>query len=209
MREIYTSEEWIGLRTLNDKLSFSILTSEYGEYNRLLKEHVRNADVLFLCTPSTEPLFPPELLTATEGRKKGRYLAAVGSYKPHMQELHPDILRQAVAPEHGHHHHRHAERGGCVVVDSVEACLKEAGEVIKAGLDATQLVEIGELVMVGKAVMREKETGGDGEKGLWRWLERGDVVYKSVGLGIMDVCVGEGVVGLARERRVGVVVEAF
>ena len=209
MREIYTSEDWADLRNSNDKLRFSALSPEFGEYTRLLKEHVRSADIIFCCTPSTTPLFPAEHLTSSEGRKKGRYISLIGSYKPHMVELHPDILRQAVEPDHRHHHHKHADKGGVVVVDSLEACLKEAGEVIQAGLTAQQLVEIGELIMVRKAAMREIEAGGEGEKGLKRWLDSGNVVYKSVGLGIMDLCVGEDLVFLARERGNGITVDNF
>ena len=126
-----------------------------------------------------------------------------------MLELAPEILMQAVAPEHKHHHHRHADQGGVVVVDSLTACLKEAGEIIQAGLGPEQLVEVGELIMVKKAVMKEIEVGGQGEKGLKRWLEQGNVIYKSVGLGLMDVCVGEDLVIMAREKGVGTVVEEF
>lgn len=203
MHEIYTAPEWADLRVANEKLRFSVLSAEYGEYNRKLKEHVRGSDAIFLCTPSVTPLFPAEFLTSPEGRRKGRYISAIGSYRPHMVEMHPDILRQAVAPDHKHHHHKHAAQGGVVVVDSLEACLREAGEVRQAGLGAEQLVEVGELIMVKRAAMREIEMGGEGEKGLKRWLEAGNVIYKSVGLGVMDICVGEGLVGLAGEKGFG------
>lgn len=209
MREIYKSEHWEDLRKSNDKLRFSVMSPEYGEYARLLKEHVRSADAIFCCTPSTSPLFPAEHLTSSEGRKKGRYISLIGSYKPHMVELHPDVLRQAVEPDHKHHHHKHADKGGVVVVDSLEACLKEAGEVIQAGLTAQQLVEIGELVMVRKAAMKDIELGGEGEKGLKNWLDSGNVIYKSVGLGIMDLCVGEDLVFLASDRGIGITVNNF
>ncbi len=210
MQEIYTSEEWADLRNANEKLKFSIVSADYGEYNRLLKEHVRKADIIFLCTPSTVPLFPPEHLTHSEGRRKGRYISAIGSYREHMLELHPDILLQAVAPEHKNHHHKHASKGGVIVVDGLEACLKEAGEIMQAGLGAEQLVEVGELLMVKKASMRELEMGtGEGEVGLKRWLEGGNVIYKSVGLGLMDICVGEDLVNLAREKGVGTTIPDF
>ena len=127
-----------------------------------------------------------------------------------MLELHPDILLQAVAPEHKNHHHKHASKGGVIVVDSLEACLKEAGEIMQAGLGAEQLVEVGELLMVKKASMRELEMGtGEGEVGLKRWLEGGNVIYKSVGLGLMDICVGEDLVNLAREKGVGTTIPDF
>ncbi|SLM39097.1 Ornithine cyclodeaminase/mu-crystallin [Lasallia pustulata] len=207
MEEIYTSDEWANVRS--PKLKVTILSADYGEYARLCKEHVRSADVVFMTTPSTAPLFPAEYLTSTEGRRKGRYISAIGSYKPHMVELHPDILRHTVKPPHGHHFHKHADKGGVVVVDSIEACLKEAGEVIQAGLGPEQLVEVGELLMVKKAAMKDLEMGGEGEKGMKRWLEAGNVLYKSVGLGLMDLCVGEDIVDLARERKVGTTIEDF
>lgn len=120
-----------------------------------------------------------------------------------MVEMHPDILRQAVAPNHKNNHRKHATRSGVIVVDSLEACLKEAGEIRQAGLGAEQLVEVGELIMVKKAALKEIESGGQGEKGLKRWLEAGNVIYKSVGLGVMDISVGEGLVALAGEKGVG------
>ncbi|KAI9846262.1 MAG: hypothetical protein M1837_004251 [Sclerophora amabilis] len=200
---------------------FSVLSKEYGEYERLLKENVRKADIIFCCTPSTEPLFPAEHLTATEGRKKGRYISAIGSYKPHMCELHPDIFRQAVQPpHHGHHFHKHASTSGVVIVDSLSACLKEAGEVIQAGLTPAQLVEIGELVMLKRQAMKGNPSGdptaveGVSQKakekgGLEEWLSKGNVIYKSVGMGLMDLVVGGELIKLAVERGVGTSVGGF
>lgn len=207
LQEIHTSPDWTDLRAANSKLRFSVVSTDYGEYNRVLKEHVRGSDAIFLCTPSLAPLFPAEFLTSPEGRRKGRYISAIGSYRPHMVEMHPDILRQAVSPDHHHHHHKHADKGGVIVVDSLEACLREAGEVRQAGLAPEQLVEVGELLMVKKASMREIAMGGQGELGLKRWIEAGNVIYKSVGLGLMDICVGEDLVGLAREKKVGITTE--
>ena len=80
LKEFYEPDN-MELRT-NTK--FSALTAEFGEYGRLLKEEVRKADVIFCCTPSTEPLFPAEFLTSHEGRRKGRFLSAIGSYKASM-----------------------------------------------------------------------------------------------------------------------------
>jgi len=190
-------------------VKFSILSPGFGEYGRLLKEQVRKADAIFCCTPSLAPLFPPEFLTSTEGRRKGRYISCIGSYTPNMIELHPDIFRQAVEPEHGHHHHKHAKSSGVVIVDSLDSCMKEAGEIIQAQLKPDNLVEIGELIMVKRAAMREVELGGAGEKGLVEWLVKGNVVYKSVGFGLMDLVVGGDVVRLARERGIGTTIQDF
>ena len=127
-----------------------------------------------------------------------------------MCELHPEILRQAVKKEHKHHHHRHAEKGGVIIVDSLEASLREAGEIVQAGIEPGQLVEVGELLMVKKAAIQEVRLGiGEGEPGLKNWLVKGNVIFKVVGLGLMDICVGEDIVMMARERGMGVVVEGF
>ncbi|KAF1845454.1 NAD(P)-binding protein [Cucurbitaria berberidis CBS 394.84] len=224
-----------------------ILTPGHSEYERLLKSTIRASSVIFFTTPSLTPLFPAPYLTNPEGRKKGRYLAAIGSYKPNMVEIHPDILRQNVAPEHGHwHFHKHAQQAGAVVVDSVEACLKEAGEVIQAGLGPNEVVEIGELLMLkrdaerrrlecqanksaegldeggvelGECEKSKKKRRGNSQKdhdredkahqSLMDWLQKGNVIYKSVGLGLMDVVVGSDLVRLADERGIGTRIENF
>lgn len=265
-----------------------IITPSAHEYPRHLKAAIRSSSIIFCTTPSLTPLFPASYLTNPEGRKKGRYVAAVGSYKPHMIEIHPDILRQNVKPNHTHmHFHKHAAEGGAVVVDSVEACLKEAGEVIQAGLRGRELVELGELIMLGReaerrrAEEREREMerrrrsrsrsrsrsgqgegegdeldeggvelapeggGGEAKKGKWfkglrggkgghhkdeqeveedavddvvdksvgssltDWLQKGNVIYKSVGLGLMDVVVGHDLVRLADQKGVGVRIADF
>jgi ornithine cyclodeaminase/alanine dehydrogenase-like protein (mu-crystallin family) len=190
-------------------IKFSALSPEFGEYGRLLKEEVRKADVIYCCTPSLDPLFPAEFLTSREGQRKGRYVSGIGSYAPHMTELHPDIFKMAVSNEHHHHHHKHAKTSGVVIVDTLEGCLKEAGEIIQAKLKPEHLVEIGELMMIKKAAHKEIELGGEGEKGLLEWLTRGNVVYKGVGLGLMDLTVGDDLIRLAREREIGVTVPDF
>lgn len=203
-----------------------IITPRHEEYERLLKSTVRAAAVIFATTPSVAPLFPASYLTNTTARVKGRYIAAVGSYKPHMIEIHPDIIKQAVAPSHGHHHHKHAISGGAIVVDSVESCMKEAGEVIQAGLGGREVVELGELMMLKKdAEARRKLTeqdvdaggvefgGGKGSKkgdgGLYEWLQKGNVIYKSVGLGLMDVVVGSELVNCAEAKNMGTTIQNF
>jgi ornithine cyclodeaminase/alanine dehydrogenase-like protein (mu-crystallin family) len=258
---------------------FAIMSPEYGEYDRLIKEQLRAADAIIMTVPSTEPLFDHLILTSTEGRKKGRLLIAIGSYKPHMIEVPKEMLLQAVRPTHDHRHfHRHAAEGGVIVVDTLTGCLKEAGEVIQAGLSPMQLVEVGELVMLEdqsgspqgsesnsvsdldiekmsleirsstsgsmSSVMRENSTTSSGssrrsgslsrafsskslgsgkykrsssvdssrtakDDAMSRWLSTGNVIYKSVGLGLMDLVVGGELVRLARERGIGTTIQDF
>lgn len=205
----------------NSKTKTNLLTPMHTEYERLLKDYVRASNVIFCTTPSTSPLFPASYLTNPEGRKKGRYIACIGSYKPHMLELHPDVLRYAVAPHHEHKHlHKRQKEGGAVIVDTVTGCLKEAGEVIQAKLLPDQVVELGELFMLKREAERQMREQGikvesgcnfadKDNSGLKEWLTRGNVIYKSVGLGLMDVVVGGELVRIAKERRVGTTIENF
>lgn len=270
---------------LKGKLRPTILTPEYGEYTRLLKEVVRSADVIYTCTPSTTPLFPAGHLTNTEGRRKARYICAIGSYKPHMQELPIEVLQQAVrGPERGAHsskthihiHHHAAQEGGAVIVDSIEGAMREAGEVIASGIGGSGVVELGELVMLKRSHWAEKAGREEAERGRWvaqardetpeppkgagyglghmfkagakksepesptqsrsksrdsgshkrsksaskevivdddgglqLWLERGNVIYKSVGIGLMDVVVGMAIVEMAEQRGIGTTFDDF
>jgi ornithine cyclodeaminase/alanine dehydrogenase-like protein (mu-crystallin family) len=206
----------------NSKTKTNILTPSHNEYERLLKDFVRSSNVIFCTTPSATPLFPASYLTNPEGRKKGRYIACIGSYKPHMIELHPDVLRYAVAPHHEHKHlHKRQKEGGAVIVDTVSGCLKEAGEVIQAKLLPDQVVELGELFMLKREADARRAAKGvpKGEEGkgcqfqegggLMEWLTRGNVIYKSVGLGLMDVVVGNELVRRGRGMGVGTVIEDF
>ncbi|OKL59308.1 hypothetical protein UA08_05372 [Talaromyces atroroseus] len=211
LKDIYSA----GNASWRSDVKFHAFSSDFVEYNRLLREAVRKADAIFCCTPSLEPLFPAEFLTSTEGRRKGRLISAIGSYKSHMTELHPDILRYEVKPasQHSHHYHKHAQRGGVVLVDSLEMCLQEAGEIVQAELGPHQLVEIGELMIMKHAArlspVVEQKGAEEGEKGLQRWLESGNVVYKSVGLGLMDLVTGGDLVDFARARGIGTVIDDF
>lgn len=47
------------------------------------------------------------------------------------------------------------------------------------------------------------------EDGLARWLRDGTVIYKSVGLGLMDLVVGMHLIEVAKEKRIGTLIESF
>ncbi|KAI1777331.1 ornithine cyclodeaminase [Hypoxylon cercidicola] len=295
-KKIYGIPQEIKQREGWEQAQFSLLTPGYGEFDRLQKDHMRASDVIYCCTPSTEDLFDASILTNHEGRRKGRLIVAVGSYTPKMRELPKELLLQATkAHSSGLHYHKHATEGGVVIVDTLDGALKEAGEIIDAGLAPNQLVELGELVMIQRLAREEEESlasrsstddssvsesfdkldlasassamstifGSDsgksasgsgskrssshsparspGRKGssggffppfyrrqssnkasaaedkaqtqqqepyshdkhLSRWLTVGTVVYKSVGLGLMDLVVGFEIVRLAKEKGLG------
>ncbi|KAI1801482.1 NAD(P)-binding protein [Daldinia bambusicola] len=287
-KKIHTIPQSVKQREGWEQTQFGLLTPSYGEYDRLLKEHLRAADVIYCCTPSTVDLFEASILTSHEGRRKGRLIIAIGSYTKHMRELPRELLLQATKSNtSGHHFHKHAREGGVIIVDTLDGALKEAGEIIEAGLQPTQLVELGELVMIHRLEKEEEESlmsqsstetssinesteslalpgstvvgsesgnsvpdnegrrsssrsptrnssslslpfhhqrrssQGPGEEQrhkhhksghdhqLARWLSVGNVIYKSVGLGLMDLVVGFEVVRLAKERGLGSHIEGF
>lgn len=142
-KKIYGVSQEIKQREGWDQAQFSLLTPTYVEFDRLLDEHMKAADVIYCCTPSTKDLFDANILTSHEGRKKGRLIVAVGSYTKEMRELPRELLLQATKSHtHGHlHYHKHATEGGVIVVDTLDGALKEAGEIIDAGLQPKQLVE--------------------------------------------------------------------
>ncbi|KAI5927605.1 proline utilization protein PrnX [Camillea tinctor] len=149
------------------------------EYETKLREALRGSDAVMCCTPSTEPLFPAAYLAA---EKKRRYISLIGSYKPSMHEVDSETLLSGA--------------GGVVYVDSREAVLEEAGEVIKAKVPSDHLVEVGEVL------------GANGQFDAVG-SEEGNVVFKCVGMGIMDVVVAAGLLDIAKEKGVGMTVEDF
>ncbi|KAL6690059.1 hypothetical protein J3F84DRAFT_390654 [Trichoderma pleuroticola] len=265
--EVKVREGW-------EAAKFTILTPTFHEFNRLQKDYIRNADIIYCCTPSQEDLFEASILTNPEGRKKGRLIVAVGSYTPEMRELPEGLLQLVTKPrEKGHRHfHKHADEGGVIVVDTLDGALTEAGEIIHAKIPPTHLVELGELVMLHRMAVDESEsetsdvmsqtssfseldlsdrtqsmntaysdlppspssTTSSGHKSpfskhfrktssnlsdkdkekqkddaLSRWLRDGTVVYKSVGVGLMDLVVGTKLIEVAQQKNMGTQIEGF
>ncbi|TXC11361.1 hypothetical protein FocTR4_00007151 [Fusarium oxysporum f. sp. cubense] len=138
---------------------FGLLIPAFHEYRRLVKDQIRDADVIYCCTASQKDLFDGSILTSHEGRKKGRLIVAVGSYTPEMRELPDDLIQLAVKREDKphRHFHKHAVEGGVIVVDNIKGVLKEAGEIIAANIGPHQLVELGELVMLHRLAIEESD----------------------------------------------------
>lgn len=264
---------------------FDLASLKYTEIDRILKQRLRASDMIICTTPATEPLFDHTILTNTEGRMRPRLIIAIGSYKPHMIEVPPEVVTQAIKVHGaGHHFHKRAEEGGVIVVDTLE-CLKEAGELVQAGVKSDRTVEIGELVMldlmpphdddspiedsppssvnelsisldgvksmskifgdssidnpgsssrspsrkssftlnrkpsfslrssrsasVSSQGGRKKKEQTEREDQMSRWLSNGNVIYKSVGMGLMDLVVGGEVIKLARAKNIGTTVQNF
>jgi len=56
---------------------------------------------------------------------------------------------------------------------------------------------------------RRKKVQTEREDQMSRWLSGGNVIYKSVGMGLMDLVVGSDIIKLAREKNIGVTVDDF
>jgi ornithine cyclodeaminase/alanine dehydrogenase-like protein (mu-crystallin family) len=85
---------------------------------------VERADIICCCTTAREPLFDGTRVT------DGAVVVAVGSHEPEAREVDSTLVRRAAA----------------VVVESRSAALREAGDVIQAGLGEDDLITLGELV---------------------------------------------------------------
>ena len=115
---------------------------------------VRTADIVCTCTTSATPVF------AGADLAPGVHVNAIGAYRADLRELDGAALR-----------------GALVVVETREAALQEAGDVIHAiaegALTAGDLVELRDIVV--------------GDAGRTRDAER--TVFKSVGLALEDLAV--------------------
>ncbi|KAI6041921.1 hypothetical protein EDC04DRAFT_2564961 [Pisolithus marmoratus] len=140
-----------------------------------VRDAVGHANVICTATSSTQPLFPCEWVSP------GTHLNLVGSFKPCMIEVDRDLIRRA----------------GTVTVDSIEACVIEAGELIAAGLRAGDMIEIGRLVDYQDRLGEIQITKGD------------VTVFKSVGIGLQDVAIARYVVSKAEGLGIGTIVEDF
>lgn len=165
------------LGDLYPDITLSVVSKEgTDDYEDRLKSELGASDVIFSCTPSTQPNFPFSYL---DSAPKSRFISLIGSYKPHMQEIDTETLLSG---------------GGKVYVDSKEACLEESGELIKAGIGEEQLVEIGDLF--GKSDTMSVPGGRN-------------VVFKCVGMGIMDLVVAKTVMEVASQQEASVSIEGF
>lgn len=129
---------------------------------------VEDADIVICATTSATPLFDGTAL------RPGTHITAVGTFVPEKREVDTTTLR----------------RSNRIVVDSREACLEEAGDLIipKATIDA----EIGEIV------------NGDKQG---RQSDDEITFFKSVGVAVQDAVAGSVVLAEAEAKGLGTLVE--
>ena len=140
------------------------------EVNRVSnpQQVVEAADIVICATTSAIPLFDGNAL------RPGTHITAVGTFVPEKREVDTTTLR----------------RSNRIVVDSREACLEEAGDLIipNAAIDA----EIGEIV------------NGDKQG---RQSDDEITFFKSVGVAVQDAVAGAVILAEAEAKGLGTLVE--
>lgn len=123
---------------------------------------VRRADVVSCATPATTPLF------AEESVRSGTHVNAVGAFTPQMAEVPAELLDRAY-----------------VVVDDVEACRAEAGDLIQAGREPNTTLRD---LLAGRAPAVGEDV----------------TVFKSVGVAAQDVAAAGRALINAEKEGIGV-----
>ncbi|KAJ5090090.1 NAD(P)-binding protein [Penicillium argentinense] len=148
-------------------------------YEEVLLHELQVCDVIFSCTPSLQPNFS---YSALRSAPKQRFISLIGSYKPPMHEIDTETLLSG---------------GGKIYVDSKTACLEESGELITAQVKEDQLTEMGDLLA---------SLGPNDPIGV---PAGANVIYKCVGMGLMDLVVGKKVLDLGASQGLGTHVDGF
>jgi ornithine cyclodeaminase len=107
------------------------------------------AAIVVTATSSREPVFPSTAITGTP------LICAIGSNYPDRREIPSEVVERAR-----------------IVVDDVEQCRIEAGDLLLARTDWSSVEPLASLAVNGKAGPKDRLT-----------------LFKSVGLGIEDVAV--------------------
>ncbi|MEW5958083.1 MAG: ornithine cyclodeaminase family protein [Chloroflexota bacterium] len=139
------------------------------------KDAVEGADIIITATTSDKPVFDGRDLSP------GAHITAIGAYTPHMQEV-DEVAVQRVDK---------------IVVDSLPACLAEAGDLLipiqKNIIDKLDIYgEIGEIVN-GKKPGRESADE--------------ITMFESVGVAVQDAAAASQVLRTAEAKGLGTVVE--
>jgi ornithine cyclodeaminase/alanine dehydrogenase-like protein (mu-crystallin family) len=132
---------------------------------------VRGADVVVTITTSANPVLEAEWV------EPGALVVGAGSNYPSRAELPPELIRSARA----------------VVVDQLEAARLDSGDLLRAGYDMEDALELG-AVLAGKVALPPG---------------RGPVVFESHGLALWDVAAGCKVLEAARAQGLGEEVRLF
>ncbi|KAG1047962.1 hypothetical protein G6F43_009621 [Rhizopus delemar] len=153
---------------LINELRDSYPNREIVSANEDLENEVRQADIICTCTNATSPVLFGKWL------KSGVHLNCVGSYTKNMHEVDAETIKKAEL----------------IVVDSIDACSLEAGELIKSSQPQDWL-EIGQVATSKMNVEQSRNK---------------ITLFKSVGISVQDSAISGLMVKLAKENKEGTIV---
>ncbi|KAG1448453.1 hypothetical protein G6F46_008957 [Rhizopus delemar] len=153
---------------LINELRDSYPNREIVSANEDLENEVRQADIICTCTNATSPVLFGKWL------KSGVHLNCVGSYTKDMHEVDAETIKKAEL----------------IVVDSIDACSLEAGELIKSSQPQDWL-EIGQVATSKMNVEQSRNK---------------ITLFKSVGISVQDSAISGLMVKLAKENKEGTIV---
>jgi ornithine cyclodeaminase/alanine dehydrogenase-like protein (mu-crystallin family) len=178
---------------------FDFIGSRDADAQQRIKAALAEADCIFCTTPSTSPLFLASYLTERTGAHAERqpFIAAVGSWQSDMIEVDPALLHYAINSQGGINPITDEETG-VVLVDDRDYALENAGEVVQSELTTEQMVELGQII-----ALRGGNVQGVSDEQVAqtnRFVSEGFVVYKSVGVSLTDLTIGNTILELKREK---------
>ena len=146
---------------------------------------VEDADIVICATTSATPLFDGNAL------KQGTHITAVGTFVPEKREVDTTTIR----------------RSDRIVVDSREACLEEAGDLIMPNAEIITENETPNIVK-NELVLGSAEIGEivNGDKP-GRQSDAEITFFKSVGVAVQDAVAGAAVLAAAEAKGFGTLVE--
>ncbi|MEM1136933.1 MAG: hypothetical protein AAGI07_13930, partial [Bacteroidota bacterium] len=133
-------------------------------------EHIKQADIICTATTAFEPLFQHNHL------KEGAHINAIGAYTAEMSEVSPETIANSR-----------------LVVDRQDACLHEAGDIIKA-MKGNYISKSDVNCELGEVAAKVKSG---------RQNEHEITVFKSVGNAAQDLVVAQYVYKKATEKKLG------
>jgi ornithine cyclodeaminase/alanine dehydrogenase len=155
-------------KDMSEKLNVAVTVASSAE------EIVKQSEIILTATTSSTPIFHGKWV------QPGTHISGIGSHSPGTRELDGDTIRRAK-----------------VVCDLIQACLKEAGDIIipiNEGIISEDHIygELGEII-TGKKEGREND--------------QEITLFKSVGLAIQDAATAKLVYDKARIANIGTSVE--
>lgn len=200
-RELIMSVQGENDRIWKSKCHFNLVSLADVNSESRVEMLLSEADAIFCTVASTRPLFSLDSLKLkSRGHGCLPFISAVGSWQPDMIEIHPDILHHATASKG---YSNDGISTGTVIVDDGKNALLHAGEIVQAGLREDQIIDLGKLISWKRSVGRRPTDG------IKDWLENGLVVYKSIGVSVTDLAVGNAILDLSAEKKLGTLVNDF